>query len=82
MIDNYELLFKDSYCVTSFLFEGKEKLDGLKRPKTGGGPPLPPLTPGEETYLRLADGEPNLCGVEGGIDTDGMKSTLAHTCID
>lgn len=76
MIDNYELLFKDSYYFTPFLFEGKEKLDGLKRPKTGGGPPLPPLTQGEETYLRLANGEPNLCGGEGGIDTDGMKSTI------
>lgn len=35
MIENYEL-FNDSYCFTSFLFEDKEKVDGLKRPKAGG----------------------------------------------
>lgn len=50
---------------------GKEKLDGVKRPKTLGGPPLPPLTLGEETFLRLSDGEPNIHGLEGGVDTDG-----------
>nr|XP_022290438.1 myb/SANT-like DNA-binding domain-containing protein 4 [Crassostrea virginica] len=48
----------------------KEKLDGLKHPKTGGGPPLPPLSQGEETFLRLSASEPNMCGVAGGIDTD------------
>lgn len=48
---------------------GKEKLYGVKRPKTGGSPPLPPL--GEETFLRLSDGEPNIHGLEGGVDTDG-----------
>lgn len=54
-----------------YIVIGKEKLDGVKRPKTGGGPPLPPLTQGEETFLRLADGEPHLSGLQGGIDTDG-----------
>uniref|UniRef100_K1Q9H3 Uncharacterized protein n=1 Tax=Magallana gigas TaxID=29159 RepID=K1Q9H3_MAGGI len=55
--------------------DSKEKLDGVKRPKTGGGPPLPPLTQGEETFLCLADGEPHLSGLQGGIDTD------AEMCI-
>eukprot|EP00105_Crassostrea_gigas_P045503 XP_019929651.1 PREDICTED: uncharacterized protein LOC105345184 isoform X2 [Crassostrea gigas] len=59
----------------------KEKLDGLKRPKTGGGPPLTPLTPGEETYLCLADGEPNLCGVEEGIDTDAPSPSISQPLV-
>lgn len=42
----------------------------MKRPKTGGGPHLSPLTQGEGTFLRLADEEPHLCGVLGGIDTN------------
>lgn len=37
MIDNYELLLKDFYCVIFFFFEGKEKFDGLKCFKIGGG---------------------------------------------
>lgn len=61
---------------------GKEKLDGVKRPKTGGGPPLPPLTLGEETFLRLSDGEPNIHGLEGGVDTDGTYDyNLSVSCI-
>lgn len=57
---------------------GKEKLDGVKRPKTWGGPPLPPLTLGEETFLRLSDGEPNIHGLEGGVDTDGTYNYVIH----
>lgn len=64
----------------------KEKLDGVKRPKTGGGPPLPPLTLGEETFLRLSDGEPNIHGLEGGVDTDApvqcqSSSTAEMSCL-
>lgn len=69
---------KKYYNVKS---RSKEKLDGLKRTKTGGGPPLPQLTPGEETYLRLADGEPNLCGVEGGIDTDAPLLSISEPLV-
>lgn len=54
-----------------FLHAGKEKLDWVKRPKAGGGPALPPLTLGEKTFLWLSDGEPNINGFEGGVDTDG-----------
>eukprot|EP00105_Crassostrea_gigas_P037824 XP_019921972.1 PREDICTED: uncharacterized protein LOC105326355 [Crassostrea gigas] len=64
----WEEVKKKYYNVKS---RSKEKLDGVKRPKTGGGPPLPPLTQGEETFLCLADGEPHLSGLQGGIDTDG-----------
>ncbi|XP_062590336.1 uncharacterized protein LOC134251933 [Saccostrea cucullata] len=53
----------------------KEKLDGMKRPKTGGGPPPPPFTPGEETFLQLSIGEPHLEGLEGGIDTDAPTTS-------
>ncbi|XP_061185185.1 uncharacterized protein LOC133193241 [Saccostrea echinata] len=52
------------------VYTGKEKLDSAKRPKTGGGPPQPPLTAEEETFLRLSESEPSVSGVEGGIDTD------------
>ncbi|XP_055996907.1 uncharacterized protein LOC125666318 isoform X2 [Ostrea edulis] len=58
---------KKYYNVKS---RSKEKLDSIKRPKTGGGPPLPPLTQGEETFLRLSEAEPNIHGLEGGVDTD------------
>ncbi|XP_062600334.1 uncharacterized protein LOC134261969, partial [Saccostrea cucullata] len=61
---------KKNYNVKS---RSKEKLDSLKRPKTGGGPPLPPLTEGEETFLRLSASEPNIHGLEGGIDTDAIS---------
>ncbi|XP_052696656.1 myb/SANT-like DNA-binding domain-containing protein 4 [Crassostrea angulata] len=74
----WEEVKKKYYNVKS---RSKEKLDGLKRPKTGGGPPLPQLTPGEETYLRLADGEPNLCGVEGGIDTDAPLLSISEPLV-
>ncbi|XP_048756770.2 myb/SANT-like DNA-binding domain-containing protein 4 isoform X1 [Ostrea edulis] len=53
----------------------KEKLDSVKKPKTGGGPPLPPLTPGEETFLNLSVGQPNVHGLNGGVDSDGT-----YTC--
>ncbi|XP_061170717.1 myb/SANT-like DNA-binding domain-containing protein 4 [Saccostrea echinata] len=69
---SWEEVKKKYYNLKS---RSKEKLDGLKHPKTGGGPPLPPLTQGEETFLRLADGEPNLCGVPGGIDTDAPHTS-------
>lgn len=62
-----EEIKKKYYNIKS---RSKEKLDGVKRPKTGGGPPLPALTLGEETFLRLSDGEPNIHGLEGGVDTD------------
>lgn len=67
----YYIHFFSSFYFLLYIVIGKEKLDGVKRPKTGGGPPLPPLTQGEETFLRLADGEPHLSGLQGGIDTDG-----------
>ncbi|XP_055999121.1 uncharacterized protein LOC130047758 [Ostrea edulis] len=51
----------------------KEKLDSVKKPKTGGGPPLPPLTPGEETFLNLSVGQPNVHGLNGGVDTDEQQ---------
>uniref|UniRef100_A0A8W8MLB5 Myb-like domain-containing protein n=1 Tax=Magallana gigas TaxID=29159 RepID=A0A8W8MLB5_MAGGI len=64
----WEEVKKKYYNVKS---RSKEKLDGVKRPKTGGGPPLPPLTQGEETFLRLADGEPHLSGLQGTVDPAG-----------
>lgn len=69
---------KKYYNVKS---RSKEKFDGMKRPKTGGGPPLPPLTLGEETYIHLADGEPNLCDVEGGIDTDAPLPSISEPLV-
>lgn len=71
MLHSYLLAVFTFKNILSYIVIGKEKLDGIKRPKTGGGPPLPSLTQGEETFLRLAEGEPHLCGLQGGIDTDG-----------
>lgn len=73
MIDNYELFLKDFYCFIFFFFEGKEKFDGLKCFKIGGGFLLILFILGEEMYFCLVDGELNFCGVEEGIDIDGMK---------
>lgn len=33
-------------------------------------------------YFCLVDGELNFCGVEGGIDIDGMKLIFVYICID
>lgn len=75
----WEEVKKKYYNVKS---RSKEKLDGVKRPKTGGGPPLPPLTQGEETFLRLADGEPHLSGLQGGIDTDAPSMSSVSQTVD
>lgn len=75
----WEEVKKKYYNIKS---RSKEKLDGVKRPKTGGGPPLPPLTQGEETFLRLADGEPHLSGLQGGIDTDAPSMSSVSQTVD
>ncbi|XP_055995749.1 uncharacterized protein LOC130046807 [Ostrea edulis] len=48
----------------------KDKIDGIRRPKTGGGPPMPPLTQAEEVLYQAMDSRPNIVGVIGGIDSD------------
>ena len=49
----------------------KDKIDGIRRPKTGGGPPPAPLTQAEEALYQAMDTRPNIVGLVGGIDTDG-----------
>ncbi|XP_061186818.1 uncharacterized protein LOC133194936 [Saccostrea echinata] len=48
----------------------KDKIDALKRPKTGGGPAKAPLTAAEECLLQAFDGRPNIVRLNGGIDSD------------
>lgn len=50
--------------LMSYIVIGKEKPDGIKRPKLVMAP-SPPLIQGEETFLRLAEGNPHLCGLQG-----------------
>lgn len=51
----------------------KEKIDGIRRPKTGGGPPTAPLTQAEEALYQAMDTRPNIVGLVGGIDSDGNE---------
>ncbi|XP_052697361.1 uncharacterized protein LOC128175629 [Crassostrea angulata] len=48
----------------------KDKIDGIRRPKTGGGPPPAPLTQAEEALYQAMDTRPTIVGLVGGIDTD------------
>lgn len=50
--------------IMSYIVIGKEKLDGIKRSKLVMAP-SPPLIQGEETFLRLAEENPHLCGLQG-----------------
>ncbi|XP_052712635.1 uncharacterized protein LOC128186784 [Crassostrea angulata] len=54
----------------------KEKIDGLRRPKTGGGPPTAPLTQAEEALYQAMDTRPNIVGLVGGIDSDEPTSSV------
>ncbi|XP_061196402.1 uncharacterized protein LOC133204673 [Saccostrea echinata] len=48
----------------------KDKIDGICRPKTGGGPPPAPMTQAEEVLYQAMDTRPNIVGLIGGIDSD------------
>lgn len=54
----------------------KEKIDGIRRPKTGGGPPTAPLTQAEEALYQAMDTRPNIVGLVGGIDSDEPTSSV------
>ncbi|XP_062597688.1 uncharacterized protein LOC134259105, partial [Saccostrea cucullata] len=49
---------------------GKEKIDMLRRPKTGGGPAPSSLTASEDALMQAFEGRPQICGLPDGIDTD------------
>ncbi|XP_062597696.1 uncharacterized protein LOC134259115 isoform X1 [Saccostrea cucullata] len=59
----------------------KDNIDGIRRPKTGGGPPPAPMTPAEETLYQAMDSRPNIVGLVGGIDTDDI-SPISHEMED
>uniref|UniRef100_A0A8W8J2G6 Myb/SANT-like DNA-binding domain-containing protein n=1 Tax=Magallana gigas TaxID=29159 RepID=A0A8W8J2G6_MAGGI len=48
----------------------KDKIDRIRRPKTGGGPPPALLTQAEEALYQAMDTRPTIVGLVGGIDTD------------
>ncbi|XP_050419538.2 myb/SANT-like DNA-binding domain-containing protein 4 [Patella vulgata] len=50
----------------------KEKLDQMKRPKTGGGP-NPSYTDAEDLLLNTMEGRPQIEGLSFGIDTDDLQ---------
>lgn len=54
------------------MYVGKEKLDGVKRFKIGGGFFLLFFIFGEEIFFWFFDGELNIYGLEGGVDIDGI----------
>ncbi|XP_062597697.1 uncharacterized protein LOC134259115 isoform X2 [Saccostrea cucullata] len=56
----------------------KDNIDGIRRPKTGGGPPPAPMTPAEETLYQAMDSRPNIVGLVGGIDTDVTKWRMSQ----
>ncbi|XP_062595444.1 leucine-rich repeat-containing protein 3-like [Saccostrea cucullata] len=65
---------------------GKDKLDQIKRPKTGGGKPIA-LTTAQDLFLQSLEGRPQIEGIASGIDTDeisGFDSTVGDgpTCSD
>ncbi|XP_062598848.1 uncharacterized protein LOC134260296 [Saccostrea cucullata] len=49
---------------------GKEKIDMLRRPKTGGGPAPSSLTASEDALMQAFEGRPQIYGLPDGIDTD------------
>uniref|UniRef100_A0A8W8I1B1 Myb/SANT-like DNA-binding domain-containing protein n=1 Tax=Magallana gigas TaxID=29159 RepID=A0A8W8I1B1_MAGGI len=51
---------------------GKEKIDMIRRPKTGGCPAPPSLTASEDVLMQALDGRPQVCGLSEGIDTDAV----------
>lgn len=57
----------------------KGKLSESKRPKTGGGPKPPSLTPVELSILEQLEGRPSLEGICGGIDTADPVETQPST---
>ncbi|XP_071087476.1 myb/SANT-like DNA-binding domain-containing protein 4 [Haliotis cracherodii] len=55
--------------------KAKAKRSAAVRPQTGGGPcPASPTLP-EQLVLDNMEGRPSLCGIEGGIDTEGSVDT-------
>ena len=48
-----------------------EKLDEIKRPKTGDGKPVQ-LTSAEDLFLLGMEGRPQIEGLPFGVDTDGI----------
>uniref|UniRef100_K1QL50 Zinc finger MYM-type protein 3 n=1 Tax=Magallana gigas TaxID=29159 RepID=K1QL50_MAGGI len=54
----------------------KEKIDGIRRRKTGGGPPTAPLTQAEEALYQAMDTRPNIVGLVRGIDSDEPTSSV------
>nr|XP_022312048.1 uncharacterized protein LOC111117274 [Crassostrea virginica] len=57
----------------------KDKIDGIRRPKTGGGPPPAPLTQAEEALYQAMDTRPNIVGLVGGIDSDEPLACAADS---
>lgn len=47
------------------MFKAKDKIDGIRHPKTGGGPA--PLTQAEEALYQAMDTCPTIVGFVGGL---------------
>ncbi|XP_061195241.1 uncharacterized protein LOC133203479 [Saccostrea echinata] len=75
----HRIQFKKKYDIIKQRAE--DKIDGIRRPKTGGGPPPAPMTPAEETLYQAMDSRPNIVGLIGGIDSDDI-SPISHKMED
>ena len=60
----------DIQTEVSESFLGKDELDQIKRPKSGGGKPVQ-LTSAEDLFLLGMEGRPQKEGLPFGVDTDG-----------
>jgi hypothetical protein len=61
------------------IFSAKTYVDGVKRPKTGGGPALQ-LAPSQRLYIDHHDEAPHMIGVGKGIDTEGNMICYTFEC--
>ena len=71
-------IFINENCLKSPSIVAKEKIDDIRRPKTGGGPPSAPLTQAEEALYQAMDTRPNIVGLVGSIDTDGNLNNVTY----
>ncbi|XP_078310027.1 uncharacterized protein LOC144618183 isoform X2 [Crassostrea virginica] len=59
----------------------KEKLDQIKRPKTGGGKPVQ-LTSAEDLFLLGMEGRPQIEGLPFGVDTDATSGNVERAAVE
>lgn len=73
LVNTIQIIFNTDFSIW---LKAKDKIDGIRRPKTGGGPPPAPLTQAEEALYQAMDTRPTIVGLVGGIDTDGTKCSF------